>query len=95
MSKAQSGLVNFIAIRAPGLGAGPSAVHSWVPERRMDNFASAAPVPLMSVKPDAPASACEPLTSSNEASKAFLMAATNTPAAAIRKSRPAVKVRRR
>jgi hypothetical protein len=55
MSNAQSGSLNRNALRAPAEGALPSGFQSWVPARRIDSSASDAPVPLTSMKLDAPA----------------------------------------
>jgi hypothetical protein len=65
MSKAQSGSLKVIDVRAPALGACPSDFHSVVPERRMDSSSSPAPVPLTSVKFEAPAIAGALAVSSN------------------------------
>jgi hypothetical protein len=70
MSNAQSGSLNLIAVRAPAEGAVPSGFQSCVPARRIDNSASAAPVPLTSAKLDAPAAKAG---EADAASKARLM----------------------
>src|SRR5215211_2974794 len=61
MSKAQSGSLKLIGLRAPAEGAVPSGFHSSVPARRMDSVPSAPSVPLITVKFDAPANAGEAL----------------------------------
>jgi hypothetical protein len=54
MSKAQSGSLNVIELRPPAEGAVPSGFQSCVPARRIDSCASEPPVPLTSMKLDAP-----------------------------------------
>jgi len=82
MSNAQSGSLNFIALRAPAEGAAPRGFQSCVPARRMESSASPVPVPLTMVKFEAPpASAGDAEASSAAAAASRNMRASINPRA--------------
>jgi len=64
--------LNVIILRAPADGAVPSGLHSLVPERRIESSASVAPVPLTSVKLEAPAASPSPESSAKAANSTSL-----------------------